>query len=103
MSFVCVDLKPCLGPPPTHTHTTPPSASNPSAAPTQVQAYERRLFTAEDEAPLSALQSEGGRTLLQDLLCAGMHSRAAYGYAMAAGHISTVTGYIKLKTLAPFT
>ncbi|KFM27528.1 Sn1-specific diacylglycerol lipase beta [Auxenochlorella protothecoides] len=69
----------------------------------QVQAYERRLFTAEDEAPLSALQSEGGRTLLQDLLCAGMHSRAAYGYAMAAGHISTVTGYIKLKTLAPFT
>ena len=41
--------------------------------------------------------------LLQDLLCASMHSRAAYGFAMAAGHVSSVASYIKLQTLQPLT
>jgi hypothetical protein len=43
------------------------------------------------------------KTLLQDLLCGAMHSRAAYGFAMAAGHITSVTSYIKLQTVQPFT
>lgn len=68
----------------------------------QVQAYERRLFTTEDEAPASVLHPAGGRTLLQDMLCAAMHARAAYGYAMAAGHIASVGSYIKHKAFAPF-
>jgi hypothetical protein len=45
----------------------------------------------------------GTATLLQDLLCAAMHSRAAYGFAMAAGHITSVTSYIKLQTVQPLT
>lgn len=69
----------------------------------QVQAYERRLFTANEDSPASVVHPTTGRTLLQDLLCAAMHSRAAYGYAMAAGHISSVSSYIRLKALAPFT
>lgn len=69
----------------------------------QVHAYERRLFTEAGDAPASALRPGSGRTLLQDLLCAGMHARAAYGYPMAAGHISSVSNYIKLKTLQPLT
>lgn len=40
---------------------------------------------------------------VQDLLCAAMHSRAAYGFAMAAGHVSSVSSYIKLQTLQPLT
>ena len=38
---------------------------------------------------------------LQDMLCAAAHSRAAYGYAMAAGHVSSVLSYIRLHTLQP--
>ena len=41
--------------------------------------------------------------LLQDALCAAMHSRAAYGFAMAAGHVSSVASYIRLHTLQPLT
>ena len=38
-------------------------------------------------------------TLLQDLLCAAMHSRAAYGYAMAAGHLSSLLNFALLQTV----
>jgi hypothetical protein len=37
--------------------------------------------------------------LLQALLCAGMHSRAAYGYAMAAGHLSSLLNFALLQTV----
>jgi hypothetical protein len=40
-------------------------------------------------------------TLLQDLICGAAHSRAAYGFAMQAGHIKNVSSYIKLHTLQP--
>lgn len=39
----------------------------------------------------------------QDLICAGMHSRAAYGFPAAAGMMSTVADYIKLQTIQPLT
>ncbi|KAL4425884.1 hypothetical protein ABPG75_009900 [Micractinium tetrahymenae] len=67
----------------------------------QAQAIERRLFTADQPAPPSQLRE--GRTLLQDLLCAAMHSRAAYGFPAAAGMMSTVADYIKLQTIQPLT
>ena len=38
-------------------------------------------------------------TLLQDLLCGAMHSRAAYGYAMAAGHLSSLLNFALLQTV----
>ncbi len=41
--------------------------------------------------------------LLQPLLCAGMHSRAAYGYAMAAGHLSSLLNFALLQTVSPHT
>ena len=65
------------------------------------QAAERRLFAGDEESPPSALRP--GRTLLQDLLCAALHSRASYGFAMAAGHVSSVEAYIKLQTLQSLT
>lgn len=79
------------------------------------QAMSRRLFPGSD--PLSCDDSRetlcppsilhegtsGGNTLLQDLLIAATHSRAAYGFAMQAGHISSITSYIKLQTLQPLT
>ena len=37
-------------------------------------------------------------TLLQDLITATAHARAAYGYAMAAGYVSSIASYIKLQT-----
>ena len=37
--------------------------------------------------------------LLQALLCAGVHSRAAYGYAMAAGHLSSLLNFALLQTV----
>lgn len=55
----------------------------------QAQAYERRLFAADLAAPPSRLRPQQ-RTMLQDVLAAAMHSRAAYGYPMAAGHVSSV-------------
>ena len=39
--------------------------------------------------------------LLKELLCAATHSRAAYGFAMADGHVSSVSSYIKLHTVQP--
>lgn len=51
--------------------------------------------TAQPCAP-SVLRKGG--TLLQDLITATAHARAAYGYAMAAGHVSSVAAYIKLQT-----
>ena len=36
---------------------------------------------------------------VQDMLCAAMHARAAYGYPMAAGHVSSVMSYVKLQTV----
>jgi hypothetical protein len=39
------------------------------------------------------------QSLLQALLCAGMHSRAAYGYAMAAGHLSSLLNFALLQTV----
>ena len=49
-------------------------------------------------------EREGGgqalhMNLLQALLCAGMHSRAAYGYAMAAGHLSSLLNFALLQTV----
>ena len=41
--------------------------------------------------------------LLQALLCAGMHSRAAYGYAMAAGHLSSLLNFALLQTVGSHT
>jgi len=40
-------------------------------------------------------------TLLQNLLCGAIHSRAAYGFAMQAGHIKDISSYIRLHTLQP--
>ncbi|KAG7675249.1 hypothetical protein Ndes2437A_g00453 [Nannochloris sp. 'desiccata'] len=99
----------------------------------QTQASQRQIFAADTTPPPSMLhqkqlikgnkgtstnttpliddsnnnnnefQEVGTATLLQDLLCAAMHSRAAYGFAMAAGHITSVTSYIKLQTVQPLT
>lgn len=49
---------------------------------------------------MSPLLHEHG-TLLQDLLCSAIHSRAAYGFAMQAGHIKDISSYIRLHTLQP--
>lgn len=43
----------------------------------------------------SILHNEG--SLLQDLLCGAMHSRAAYGYAMHAGHMGSIFSFILPK------
>ncbi len=40
-------------------------------------------------------------TLLQNVLCGAIHSRAAYGFAMQAGHIKDISSYINLHTLQP--
>ena len=67
----------------------------------QTQAYQRQIFSADTDSPPSVLHPDGSGTLLQDLLCAAVHSRAAYGFAMAAGHITSVASYIKLQTVQP--
>ena len=38
-------------------------------------------------------------TLVQELLCAAIHSRAAYGYAMAAGHMSNLLNFALMHTV----
>jgi len=38
-------------------------------------------------------------TLVRELLCAAIHSRAAYGYAMAAGHMSNLLNFALLHTV----
>ena len=39
-------------------------------------------------------------TLVRDLMCAAVHSRAAYGYAMQAGHISSLLSFALLQTVS---
>ena len=63
------------------------------------KAKDARIFGADRDPPKSILHEEG--TLLQDLICSAVHSRAAYGFAMQAGHISSVSSYIKLHTVQP--
>ena len=50
------------------------------------------------------LQAEGtGReepSLVRQLLCAAVHSRAAYGYAMAAGHMSSLLKFALMYTVS---
>ena len=65
----------------------------------QAQAASRRLFAPDGPAPPSLLHPGG--TLVQDLFVAAMHSRAAYGFAMEQGHVSSVGGFIRLQTLQP--
>ena len=38
-------------------------------------------------------------SLVRELLCAAIHSRAAYGYAMAAGHMSTLLSFALMHTV----
>ncbi|KAL0036871.1 hypothetical protein WJX77_003190 [Trebouxia sp. C0004] len=38
-------------------------------------------------------------TLVRELLCAAIHSRAAYGYAMAAGHMSNLVNFALMHTV----
>lgn len=38
--------------------------------------------------------------LIRRLTCAAMHSRAAYGYAMAAGHLSSLLNFALLQTVS---
>eukprot|EP00890_Picochlorum_soloecismus_P001589 jgi/Picsp_1/2430/NSC_05890-R1_alpha beta-hydrolase len=61
----------------------------------------QQIFSPEKVAPMSILHEQG--TLLQDLICSAIHSRAAYGFAMQAGHIKSVSSYIRLHTLQPLT
>ena len=65
------------------------------------KAIPQQLFSPEKVAPVSVLHEQG--TLLQDLICSAIHSRAAYGFAMQAGHIKSVSSYIRLHTLQPLT
>ena len=38
-------------------------------------------------------------SLVRELLCAAIHSRAAYGYAMAAGHMSNLVNFALMHTV----
>ncbi len=44
----------------------------------------------------------GDRALIKSLLAGAMHSRAAYGYAMQAGHLTSVLNYALLHTVHAF-
>ncbi len=46
-----------------------------------------------------AEDNEQRPTLVRELLCAAIHSRAAYGYAMAAGHMSTLLNFALMHTV----
>ena len=39
------------------------------------------------------------QSLIRDLMCAAVHSRAAYGYAMAAGHLTSLYNFALLQTV----
>lgn len=51
------------------------------------------LFTQDCEP-------EHMHALLRRLNCAALHSRAAYGYAMAAGHLSSLVNFALLQTVS---
>lgn len=42
---------------------------------------------------------EPDKVLVQDLLLAAIHSRAAYGYAMQAGHVASVMSFALMHTV----
>ena len=45
-------------------------------------------------------EPEQMNVLLRRLNCAALHSRAAYGYAMAAGHLSSLVNFALLQTVS---
>lgn len=48
-----------------------------------------RLLETDEQRP----------SLVRELLCAAIHSRAAYGYAMAAGHMSNLLNFALMHTV----
>jgi len=69
----------------------------------EYQAYRDVARTAAAAAAATSATSATSldAMLLKRLLCAATHSRAAYGFAMAGGHVSSVSSYIKLQTVQP--
>jgi hypothetical protein len=85
----------------------------------QEQAQDRRLFRPGDPVPPSPLHfrvsdAKGAngsqqpplheeRTLLDDIRTAAVHSRAAYGFAMLAGHVESVASFLRMQAFGPLT
>lgn len=44
-------------------------------------------------------QDQQRPSLARELLCAAIHSRAAYGYAMQAGHMSNLLNFALMHTV----
>ena len=67
----------------------------------QEEARARPLLAPGAPPPPSRLHpsASSGRTLLDDFLTAAAHSKAAYGYPAAAGHLDSMRSYIQLCTL----
>lgn len=40
------------------------------------------------------------KNLIRELVCAAIHSRAAYGHAMAVGHLDSIYNFALLQTVA---
>ena len=53
------------------------------------------FLSVQDETGPSA---EAGN-LVRQLVCAAVHSKAAYGHAMAAGHLSSLYNFALLQTV----
>ena len=54
-------------------------------------------FVQDDKGP-----STDAASLVRQLVCAAVHSKAAYGHAMAAGHLSSLYNFALLQTVRPF-
>lgn len=65
----------------------------------QVESSSPRQDSNKEQGEEEVQQPREGRSLVRALLSAAMHSRAAYGYAMKAGHLTSLMSYALMHTV----
>lgn len=74
---------------------------SPPAAPERAAREGTAAGSAKETVKDDDTHDTGGSapSLLADLLTAAVHARASYGYAMQAGHLSSITKFAMLHTV----
>lgn len=65
----------------------------------QPQPVDSGLVLQAEADAAAAAEGQQPPNLLRDMLCAAVHSRASYGFAMQAGHLASVFNFALMHTL----
>ena len=70
-----------------------------NACPCSPQPVNNALVLQAEADAAAVAEGQQPPNLLRDMLCAAVHSRASYGFAMQAGHLASVFNFALMHTL----